>query len=138
MRNLVALIAGALFSTGLILSGMTNTQKVQGFLDVFGAWDPTLIFVMGGATIPMMIAWFVTRRMRQPVFATYFPSDILEGIDTRLVVGSILFGLGWGIAGFCPGPAMASLSFGGMSSIYFFSAMAAGMIAYPFIRRAIF
>lgn len=138
MRILIALIAGTIFSGGLIISGMTDTQKVQGFLDLFGAWDPTLVFVMGGAIIPMLVAWQISERMSGPIFASNFPTKPLAEIDAPLVVGSILFGIGWGLSGFCPGPAMTSLTFGGWSSTTFFVAMAAGMFGFPYIRRTAF
>jgi len=138
MRILVALLMGALFGGGLVVSGMTDTTKVQGFLDLFGSWDPTLIFVMGGAIIPMVIAWLLTQRVAHPAFGTAFPDRNITKIDTRLIVGGVLFGFGWGLSGFCPGPAMASLSFGGTASLTFFGAMAAGMAIYPFVRRAAF
>ena len=138
MRRVVALFAGALFSAGLMLSGMTDTQKVQGFLDLFGAWDPTLIFVMGGAIVPMLIAWQVEARRTAPVYASNFPEKPLAGIDAKLVIGSVLFGIGWGLSGFCPGPAMASLSFGGWSGATFFAAMSVGMVGFPYVKRAVF
>ena len=113
MRLFLAFTAGGLFGTGLFLSGMTDTRKVQGWLDVFGNWDPALAFVMGGAIIPMAIAWRL---------ATYRPN---------LITGSVLFGMGWGLAGLCPGPAMASLSYGGWGGALFLVSMAAGMLAAP-------
>lgn len=137
MRVLIALLCGALFSTGLIVSGMTDTKKVQGFLDLFGSWDPTLIFVMGGAIIPMLIAWQITKVQKAPAFAVSFPSAPDASIDKQLAMGSVLFGIGWGLSGFCPGPAMASLTFGGLSGAVFFSAMGLGMIAQPPIRRVL-
>lgn len=132
-RNLFAFIAGGIFGAGLFLSGMTDTSKVQGWLDIFGAWDPTLAFVMGGAIIPMAIAWRLTEG-RAPVLGGSFPAKPDAQFDRNLVLGSVLFGMGWGLAGLCPGPAIASLAFGGWPHILFFVAMLAGMLASPGIR----
>lgn len=133
MRNLFAALAGGLFGTGLLLSGMTDTRKVQGWLDIFGAWDPTLAFVMGGAIVPMAIAWMLTRQ-RTPLLGGTFPPPPEQKLGRNLVLGSILFGIGWGLVGLCPGPAMASLSFGGPGVWIFGIAMLAGMLAAPHIR----
>lgn len=130
MRGLFAFLAGSLFGTGLLISGMTDTTKVQGWLDVFGNWDPTLAFVMGGAILPMLVAWQLTRS-RTPVVGGHFPAPPHTELDRRLVVGSVLFGVGWGLAGLCPGPAMASLSYGGIGGVVFMIAMIAGMLAAP-------
>ncbi len=132
MRLLLSLIAGALFGAGLFVSGMTDTTKVQGWLDVFGNWDPTLAFVMGGAMIPMFIAWRLTRG-RRPVAGGDFPELPRPELDHRLITGSILFGMGWGLAGLCPGPAMASITYGGLGGIVFMLAMLAGMGLAPMI-----
>ncbi|EEE39002.1 YeeE/YedE family protein [Rhodobacteraceae bacterium KLH11] len=130
MRGVFAFLAGSLFGTGLLISGMTNTTKVQGWLDVFGQWDPTLAFVMGGAILPMLVAWHLTRS-RTPMLGGHFPAPPGAELDHRLIAGSVLFGVGWGLAGLCPGPAMASLSFGGAGGIVFMIAMITGMFAAP-------
>lgn len=127
MRLLIALLSGALFGAGLLVSGMTNPAKVQGWLDIFGNWDPTLAFVLGGAIIPMAIAWRVARRMPCSVSGAALPGPAPRHIDRPLVIGSALFGLGWGIAGLCPGPALASLGFGGEPIWIFGAAMLAGV-----------
>lgn len=132
MRPLLALLAGSLFGTGLFLSGMTDTTKVQGWLDIFGNWDPTLAFVMGGAILPMAIAWRLTAG-RRPLAATAFPARPDPVIDRRLVCGSVLFGIGWGLAGLCPGPAVASLSYGGLGGLVLMLSMLAGMGVAPTI-----
>jgi uncharacterized membrane protein YedE/YeeE len=134
MRNLFALIAGGLFGSGLFISGMTDTTKVQGWLDVFGNWDPTLAFVMGGAMIPMFIAWRLTRVRNTPVMGGTFPPPPKPEIGRNLVIGSTLFGLGWGLAGLCPGPSIASLSYGGISTWIFVAAMITGMLLAPMLR----
>ena len=132
MRLLLALIAGGLFGSGLFISGMTDTTKVQGWLDVFGNWDPTLAFVMGGAMIPMAVAWLLVPG-RRPLAGGTFPELPAPEVDRRLVIGSVLFGAGWGLAGLCPGPAIASLSYGGIGGAIFLVAMLAGMGAAPVV-----
>ena len=113
MRILLSLLAGSLFGGGLFVSGMTDTTKVQGWLDVFGNWDPTLAFVMGGAIIPMFFAWRLTEG-RKPLVGGAFPDLPRPELDHRLITGSVLFGMGWGLAGLCPGPAVASLTYNGV------------------------
>jgi len=137
VRVLAALAAGGLFGAGLLVSGMVDTSKVQGWLDVFGAWDPTLAFVMGGAIIPMAIAWQVARRMTVSKLGTPIPIAPATGqrVDRDLLIGSVLFGAGWALAGLCPGPALASISFGGAGGLVFVAAMIAGMAATPPLRR---
>lgn len=134
MRNLFALIAGGFFGAGLLISGMTDTTKVQGWLDVFGDWDPTLAFVMGGAMIPMAIAWRVTKLRSTPIVGGAFPPPPEPKLGRNLVIGSVFFGMGWGLAGLCPGPAIASLSFGGLSTWIFIAAMISGMAIAPAFR----
>lgn len=128
MRILIALLSGSLFGAGLFISGMTDTRKVQGWLDIFGNWDPTLAFVMGGAIIPMVIAWQLTNG-RRPLAGGSFPAQPDPLLDRKLILGSVLFGAGWGLAGLCPGPSIASLSYGGTGGVVFLVAMGAGMIA---------
>ncbi len=132
MRILMSLVAGSLFGAGLFVSGMNDTTKVQGWLDVFGAWDPTLAFVMGGAIIPMFFAWRLTHG-RKPLVGGDFPAPTAPVVGHRLVIGSVMFGMGWGLAGLCPGPAIASLSYGGVGGLVFLAAMLAGMGAARFI-----
>ncbi len=130
MRAVIAFLSGSLFGLGLHLSGMTNTDKVQGFLDFFGTWDPTLAFVMGGAIIPMFIAWRLTRS-RTPIVGGDFPKPADPKLDRSLILGAILFGMGWGLVGLCPGPALASISYGGFGGVIFLIAMIAGMALAP-------
>ena len=134
MRMLISLLAGALFGAGLHISGMTDTQKVQGFLDFFGAWDPTLVFVMGGTIMPMAVAWRLTLR-RAPLIGGEFPAPADPVLDRSLITGAVLFGAGWGLVGLCPGPAIASLSYGGTGGFVFLGAMIAGMLAAPPARQ---
>lgn len=135
MRALFALLSGGLFGAGLLISGMVDTAKVQGWLDIFGAWDPTLAFVMGGAVIPMFFAWRLTEG-RRPALGGVFPPKAPARIDGSLALGSAIFGAGWALAGLCPGPALASLSFGGSGGLIFLAAMLAGMlVAVPLRAR---
>lgn len=136
-RNLFAALAGAIFGLGLLVSGMTDTTRVQGWLDVFGDWDPTLAFVMGGAMIPMVIAWRVAARRRVAVLGTALPLTQERAVDAKLVLGSSLFGAGWGLAGLCPGPALASLGWGGWGGLLFLLAMVVGMVAAPAAKARI-
>ncbi len=136
-RLWVGLLCGALFGAGLVLSGMTDTLKVQGWLDVFGDWDATLAFVMGGAILPMAVAWRVAARRKASVLGFALPEKPKREVGPNLVIGSVLFGMGWALAGLCPGPALASLSFGGWGGLVFLIAMAAGMLAAPTVRARI-
>ena len=129
-RLLPPLASGLLFGAGLTISGMTDPQRVRGFLDFFGDWDPTLAFVMGGAVLVMAVAWRLRTRMSTPVFGEKFALPDRTDIDAPLVIGSALFGIGWGIAGLCPGPAVASLALSPMHALPFVVAMLAGMGLY--------
>ena len=135
-RLAAAALAGAVFGLGLLLSGMTDTRAVQGFLDIFGAWDPTLAFVMGGAMIPMAVAWGWAKRHPRARLGGDIPTGATAGVTPALIIGSVLFGAGWALVGLCPGPALASLSWGGASGAGFLLAMAMGMLAArPFRAR---
>ncbi|MEM7491679.1 MAG: DUF6691 family protein [Pseudomonadota bacterium] len=135
MRTLIAALSGELFGAGLLLSGMTDTEKVRGFLSLIGPdpWNPTLAFVMGGAILPMLVAWRLTPS-RAPILAPAWPARV-TGLDTPLIAGAIIFGIGWGLVGLCPGPALAALLWGGPEVAVFTMSMAAGMIALPRLRR---
>ena len=127
MGKLAALLSGLLFGAGITLSGMVNPMKVQNFMDIFGRWDPTLIFVMGGALAVTYAGYQMVLKSPRPRFAAAFIIPSLQGIDERLIGGAVVFGLGWGLTGFCPGPAIASLVFGYWPSVLFVVSMAAGM-----------
>jgi uncharacterized membrane protein YedE/YeeE len=127
-RFLIALVAGVLFGAGLAVSGMADPQRVRGFLDIFGAWDPTLAFVMGGALIPMALAWTVQKRMAAPIADIRFSLPTRRDVDPSLIGGAVLFGVGWGIAGLCPGPAIADLALAAVPAAIFVAAMLGGMI----------
>lgn len=126
--TLVPLLAGTIFGAGLMLGGMTDPARVRGFLDLFGNWDPTLAFVMGGAVLVMALAWLLQKQMQRPVFASGFSLPDRSDITFKLVGGSALFGIGWGIAGLCPGPGFAALAIEPLSAAIFIAAMLAGML----------
>ena len=127
MQRLISLITGSLFGTGLYISQMTDTLKVQGWLNIFGDWDPTLTFVMGGAIIPMFFAWRLVKNQNKTFPGNNVTLPSRNNIGTSLIVGSILFGFGWGLAGLCPGPAIASLTFGGVNGFIFLISMLFGI-----------
>mgnify|MGYP000063305250 CR=1 FL=1 len=126
--NLVAsFLAGLVFGLGLIVSGMANPVKVLGFLDLAGDWDPSLAFVMGGAIAVGTIAFFVARKRVVSLLGAPMRLPASRDIDRRLVGGNLLFGIGWGIAGFCPGPGLVALGMGEVKALVFVAAMLAGM-----------
>lgn len=135
LKTVGALAAGLLFGIGLAMSGMLDPARVLGFLDVAGEWDPSLAFVLGGAVAVSAIGFLLTGRMRKPVLADIFDIPAGRRIDAKLVVGSALFGIGWGLAGFCPGPAVASLSLGIPKAFVFVAAMLAGMGCFRIAMR---
>lgn len=131
----VALLSGSLFAIGLGLAGMTNPHKVLNFLDPFGDWDPSLALVMGGA---ILVYAPIHRRLKDkssPKFGERFHWPSKQDVDAKLVIGSILFGIGWGIAGFCPGPAIVAVTTGRAAVLAFFAAMVLGMLAHQFVAR---
>lgn len=126
--TLVPLASGTIFGAGLTLGGMTDPARVRGFLDLFGNWDPTLAFVMGGAVLVMALAWVMQRKMLRPLFAEGFALPDRNDLTPRLIGGSALFGIGWGIAGLCPGPGFAALAIAPASAAIFVAALLAGMV----------
>ncbi|ULQ46607.1 YeeE/YedE family protein [Flagellatimonas centrodinii] len=130
MRALIAVLVGMLFGFGLSLSGMTEPLRVLGFLDLAGQWDPTLGFVMGGALMVTLPGFWLARRRGRPILDSGFQLPTRRDLDRRLIIGTGLFGIGWGIAGFCPGPAIASLSSGLPMVLAFAAAMAVGMLVH--------
>jgi len=127
-RLAAALVAGVLFGVGLCISGMTQPAKVVSFLDVAGAWDASLALVMGGAIATHVVAVRVARKRATPIYAGTFHWPVKSTIDKPLVVGSAIFGVGWGLGGFCPGPALVSAASGSTMALVFAGAMTAGMI----------
>ncbi|MBL4873122.1 MAG: hypothetical protein JKY41_06930 [Rhodobacteraceae bacterium] len=132
MRKLTALASGLLFSFGLIISDMVNPARVIAFLDVTGDWDPTLGFVMGGAITAASIAWMIAKPRKSAYFGGAIPPMPSQPVDRKLVSGSAIFGIGWGLVGLCPGPAIVALSFGKWEIAVFIIAMMAGMALYNF------
>lgn len=135
MKRIIVFLAGLLFGAGVTVSGMVNPMKVLNFMDLFGAWNPTLLFVMGTGLAVTFIGYRVVLSRDKPAFASHFRLPASQVIDGRLIGGAVLFGIGWGLTGFCPGPAVASLAFGQWPSVLFVAAMAAGMIATRIITR---
>lgn len=125
--------SGTLFGAGLAISGMTDPSRVKGFLDIFGQWDPTLAFVMAGAVLVTAIAWRIRQRMPRPLFGPVFAFPTRRDIDAPLVIGAIMFGVGWGLAGLCPGPAVAALALRPLAILPFIAAMLAGMVAHRLV-----
>ena len=137
MRDLIAGVStGFVFGLGLCLSRMTNPAVVQGFLDLAGAWDPTLIFVMAGGVAVTFVGYRFVLRRKTPLWAPKFAVPAAGTIDAPLISGSAIFGIGWGLSGYCPGPAVVSLASGRRGVILFVVAMLAGMIAAKWFRMS--
>ncbi len=135
MKLLMALMAGLVFGLGLILSGMTNPSKVLAFLDLTGNWDPSLAFVMGGALLVGSLAFPLAARWPHSLLGEPMSLPTTTKIDRRLVLGSLIFGVGWGLAGYCPGPALASLAQDGTKPLIFFAFMIVGMLVFEVLER---
>lgn len=132
--SLAALLAGALFGLGLAVSGMTDPLRILGFLDVFGDFDPALLFVLGGAVTTTMILFRFVLKRPAPVLAEHFHVSGLRRIDRPLLVGAGLFGIGWGLAGYCPGPALVGLGVLSPEALWFVPAMLVGMYLHRLLR----
>ena len=135
MFTLTALLTGLVFGLGLIVSGMANPAKVLGFLDLAGRWDPSLAFVMAGAISVGVVAFALARQRAVSLLGAEIKLPTNRDIDRRLVLGSTLFGIGWGIAGFCPGPALTALGMGEAKALVFVAAMLAGMVLYEILEH---
>ena len=135
MQVLMAFITGLIFGLGLILSGMTNPSKVIGFLDITGAWNPSLLFVMGGAILIASIAFHFTKTRPKALLGDVIRLPTARQIDNRLVLGGLTFGAGWGLSGYCPGPALASLAIGGSKPLIFVVSMLVGMAIFEIHDR---
>ena len=129
-----ALLSGLVFGFGLVISGMTQPAKVLGFLDVFGVWDPTLVFVMGGALAVALPGFYLARGRERPILAPQFRWPTRKDIDAPLVAGAVLFGIGWGLVGLCPGPAIVNLATFIPQVFVFVVAMAVGMVGLDWWR----
>jgi uncharacterized membrane protein YedE/YeeE len=128
-----SVVAGFIFALGLVLSGMTQPAKVSAFLDFAGHWDPSLMLVMGGAVSVYLVAWRLAGRLRKPLLAAHFPDPPSQHVDVRLLAGAALFGVGWGLSGFCPGPALVSVGAGAGAALWFVPAMVVGMLLHAAI-----
>ena len=137
MRLLSYFVSGLIFAIGLAVSGMTRPDRVIGFLDFAGAWDPSLAFVMGGAVLVNVLLFYPTIKRPKPVYAPKFGIPTRRDINPRLVGGAALFGAGWGLGGFCPGPGLASASTLAPKGLTFVAAMAAGMYLFKLAQQAI-
>jgi len=135
MLNLNAFVVGLLFGLGLIISGMTDPSKVIGFLDLAGAWDPSLAFVMGGAILVGAGAFTLAKKRQRSLLGAPMQLSSATKLDSRLLLGSLVFGIGWGISGFCPGPAVVSAAAGQPKAWIFVASMLAGMALYIVIDR---
>lgn len=135
MQVIASLLVGLVFGLGLIVSGMANAAKVLGFLDLAGPWDPSLAFVMGGAIAVGLLAFTVARRRRLSYLGFEMKLPTASQIDRRLIGGNLLFGIGWGIAGFCPGPGLVALGMGEGKALVFVGAMLAGMALFEWFER---
>jgi uncharacterized membrane protein YedE/YeeE len=135
MLILASLVCGFIFGIGLLISGMTQPSKVLGFLDIFGAWDPSLAVVMAAALAVSHVGYVLARRREQPALAPKFDFPTRTDIDAPLVAGSATFGIGWGLVGLCPGPALENLATLSPQVFVFCAAMAAGMVAFDFWQR---
>jgi len=135
MRIVIALLSGMLFGAGLAISGMADPARVRAFLDLFGRWDPTLAFVMGGAIVPMSLAWLIQKRLGKPLADAAFNLPETRSLDGKLALGAVLFGIGWGVGGLCPGPAIASLALAPAAVAPFVLAMLVGMALHRLATR---
>ena len=135
MTSIFAFLAGLLFGLGLIIAGMANPAKILGFLDIAGKWDPSLALVMAGAIAVGLVAFRFARRRTESVLGFPMQLPSAGSIDARLVVGSVVFGIGWGLAGFCPGPALVALGMGLPKALAFVVAMLAGMLVFELLER---
>lgn len=133
MQILMALIAGLVFGIGLIISGMSNPAKVLGFLDLAGSWDPSLALVMAGAILVSFIPFQLASRAPRALLGEPMRLPTARDIDRRLVLGSVVFGAGWGLAGYCPGPALVSLALGGYKPLVFVASMVGGMLLFQWL-----
>ncbi len=132
-KQFAGLIAGLIFGLGLTISEMVNPAKVLGFLDILGNWDPSLAFVMGGALVVTAIGYRLVWTRQRPVFDTSFHVPTSRKLDARLAIGAVLFGVGWGLVGLCPGPAIAAVSIGGMEAWGFLAALLGGLLLHDLV-----
>lgn len=134
LKNVIGLLAGLLFGFGLLISGMTDPVKVQGFLDVFGAWDISLALVMGGGLAVAIVGVQLARRQRLSLIGTDIEMPTKTVINKKLLIGAMLFGIGWGLVGICPGPGIVLLGTGQWQAYVFIPAMIVGMLAFQWLE----
>ena len=137
MKRIIEFLAGLLFGVGLLLSGMTDPGKVIGFLDVTGTWDPSLALVMAGAIAVSFLAFGVAKRRKASVLGAAFRLPVSDKVDKPLIIGSLIFGVGWGLVGFCPGPAIVSMAAGQPKALIFGLAMFVGMLVFGIGKRCL-
>ena len=135
MFALSALLSGLVFGLGLIVSGMANPAKVLGFLDLTGDWDPSLALVMGGAIAVGFFAFLIAKNRTRSFIGAEIKLPTASAIDSRLLAGSALFGAGWGVAGFCPGPGLVALGMGELKALVFVAAMLVGMVIFSWLEK---
>lgn len=135
-REIVALIMGFLFAVGLGISGMTHPERIIGFLDIFGRWDPTMLFVISGAVSTYAVSWLLIKRRSKPLLDRAFQVPTNRNLDAKLWIGSAIFGAGWGLGGFCPGPAMVAVVDGASQIVWFIIAMLVGMALHIVVINA--
>ncbi len=133
---IVGLVSGVIFSFGLVYSGMTNPAKVIGFLDIFGAWDPSLAFVMGGAVCFNLISFHFIFKRKDPVLEESFDLPAKKDVDKKLLIGATVFGVGWGLIGICPGPSIVNLVTLHLNSFLFVGSMIVGMLVFKFFNSS--
>ena len=136
LKNTSAALCGIIFGAGLAISGMTDTQKVIGFLDIFGNWVPDLAFVMGSAVLVTLVGFRLVFKKQAPLFDAQFHLPSTTIIDAKLILGALIFGIGWGLYGYCPGPAIASLAYFDGRSLIFIASMLTGMFIYHLLENS--
>lgn len=134
MTMFISFLSGLIFGMGLLLSGMSNPAKIIGFLNITGKWDPSLVFVMIGAITIGFLAFSYAKRVKKTITGLEISLSSNQKIDKKLIIGSLLFGIGWGLVGFCPGPAIVALGAAKLKALYFSIAMVIGMIIYDFFN----
>ncbi len=135
MQRVIEFVLGLTFGLGLLISGMTDPGKVQGFLDLAGAWDPSLAFVMGGGVIVGLLGFSLAKKRTMSISGAPFQWPEMSQIDRPLMLGSLMFGVGWGLAGFCPGPALVAMAFGSDKALVFVLAMMVGVVMFDRFKK---
>lgn len=137
MKDIISLLTGIMFGAGICISGMVNPAKVIGFLDITGSWDPSLAFAMAGGLTVMIVANLFAVKMNRPVYAEYWRLPTKDRLDTQLVMGSAIFGIGWGLGGFCPGPALTSIAYSNSTLLLGVAAYIMGVVLSLIVKSAL-